>query len=57
MLNIVYAYKQFQNHMCGHPTKVMTGYLPLLSIFKKKFNKIISVRLQKIEMKLIIYDL
>lgn len=38
-------------------TRVMTDHSPFEQIFQKNFNKVISVRFQKIKMKLIIYDL
>ncbi|CAI6353509.1 unnamed protein product [Macrosiphum euphorbiae] len=57
MLSIVYACRKFHNYVYGHVTQVMTDHSPLVSIFGKNFDKVISVRLQKMKMKLIIYDL
>jgi len=57
MLSIVYACRKFHNYVYGHATQVMTDHSPLVSIFGKNFDKVISVRLQKMKMKLIIYDL
>jgi len=57
MLSILYACKKFHNYINGTTTKVMTDHSPLVQIFQKNFNKVISVRLQKMKKKLIIYDL
>lgn len=57
MLSILYACKKINNYIYGNTTKVMTDHSPLVQIFQKNFNKVISVRLQKMKMKLIIYDL
>lgn len=56
MLSILYACKKFHNYIYGNTTKVMTDHSPLVQIFQKNFNKVILVRLQKMKMKLIIYD-
>jgi len=57
MLSIFYACKKNHDYIYGTTTKVMAGHLPLVQIYQKTFNKVISVRLQKMKLKLIIYDL
>lgn len=57
MLSIVYACRKFNNYVYRHATQILTDHSPLVSIFQKNFNKGISLRLQKMKMKLIIYDL
>uniref|UniRef100_A0A1Y1NHV7 RNA-directed DNA polymerase n=3 Tax=Photinus pyralis TaxID=7054 RepID=A0A1Y1NHV7_PHOPY len=56
-LAILFACKKFHNFIYGRKTTVYTDHLPLISLMRKEIIKIPSTRLQRIRLKLTIYDI
>jgi len=56
-LAILFACNKFYQFIYGQKTTVQTDHLPLISLMKKYINQISSKRLQRIKLKLSIYDI
>lgn len=56
LLAIVYSCLKFHNYIYGREVEIHTDHKPLVSIMKNEMNKINSSRLQRMKMKLLIYN-
>lgn len=56
LLAIVYSCVKFHNYIYGRQVEIHTDHKPLVSIMKNEMNKINSSRLQRMKMKLLIYN-
>ncbi|KAB0790218.1 hypothetical protein PPYR_15451, partial [Photinus pyralis] len=56
-LAILFACKRFHHYIYGRKVVVQTDHKPLVALMQKEINKINSNRLQRISMKLSVYDL
>lgn len=57
MLAIIYSCEKFHNFIYARPVEIHTDHKPLVNIMKKELNKIKSSRLQRMRLKLLIYNL
>lgn len=57
MLGILFACNKFHNYIYGYKTNVFTDHKPLVSIFQKTISKVVSVRIQKMKLRLYKYIL
>lgn len=56
LLAIVYSCVKFHNYIYGRDVEIHTDHKPLVSIMKNEMGKINSSRLQRMKMKLLIYN-
>ncbi|XP_026688735.1 uncharacterized protein LOC103523326 isoform X4 [Diaphorina citri] len=56
-LSLLFSIRRFHNYVWGRKIKIETDHLPLISIFRKNINTLISNRLVKMRLAMLQYDL
>ncbi|CAK1598438.1 unnamed protein product [Parnassius mnemosyne] len=57
LLSVVWANKKFHYYVYGRPCTILNNHKPLETILKKSIHEIPSIRLQRLKLKLLKYDI